>query len=267
MTEILLIGRGPWGEKYAKTLASISNVKFKIAGKDSWQKMLEEKPDGVIICTHPDSHVEIALTALAQDIPIMLEKPAALCSEDLKLLTHFNLPILVNYSMLFTKAFEMMKDFSLSHGIAELDVFLYNSGPFRSYSGLWDYGPHVLALVFSLFDRQPTYFKIKKYFTSSESTQQGVLYDLELFFKSNKADVLFGNGGIEKVHKYNIRSNGLNLSYDDLTRPNTHTPPLTNAIDVFLQAIDGKDDWRLGLDLSKKITNTLENCDKLLIIE
>ncbi len=112
MKKILLIGKGPWSKIYLKTLAEFPNLTVKNAGRD-WKEhvqcrcecMCEEcgclLPDGVIVCTPPDTHVEIASYFLARNIPCIIEKPLALSYEDAVKLKQFKTSVLVNNIHLF----------------------------------------------------------------------------------------------------------------------------------------------------------------------
>lgn len=61
-----------------------------------------------------------------------------------------------------------------------------------------------------------------------------------------------------------VRFSGISLEYNDDHRPSQHSLPLTNSIQTFLDGINGKQDNRLGLDLSFNIVKILERCDKML---
>lgn len=252
---ILLIGRGSWGQRYARTLLD-QPIRLEITGKN-WEKALEEKaPDGVIIATPPETHVEIARVALSLNIPVLIEKPIALTMVDLEKLSGYSVPILVNYSMLFTKTFEQLQFF---RGIHSIDVSLYNRGPIRSYSGLWDYGSHAIAFIQVIKKEYPHRIKIEEY-----PDDQGSLYRIELSYSNDKAVCVVGNAGLEKCNKYQVQCGGFSISYDDLLRPSDHTPPLTNVISVFLKIIAGEQDQRTGLSLSREVTSILETCEQLI---
>ncbi|HVI42665.1 MAG TPA: Gfo/Idh/MocA family oxidoreductase [Anaerovoracaceae bacterium] len=248
---LILIGSGAWGRNYISTLSNFDNISLQVANRDNWKGLIDQKPDGVLIATPPDSHIEIASYALSKDIPTMIEKPICFSSKELKKLSKFSVPILINYSMLFTQVFE-----ELIYGISrpKIEMRFYNSGPIRSYSSLWDYGSHVFALLFTLLDKF-------KFSIEQTETQPGqFLYHIV----SDEADCWFGNGSDVKVNNYQVEADGLFISYDDVSRPKDHKPPLTNALQVFLRCLEGEKDWRMGLDLSLKVTKALETCEKRL---
>src|SRR5580658_1853229 len=78
-TCVLCGGTGKWGQNYIKTLSSFENVKLIIANRNNWKILIDDNiPDFVIISTPPQSHIEIAIYALEQNIPVIIEKPLSL---------------------------------------------------------------------------------------------------------------------------------------------------------------------------------------------
>lgn len=257
MLNLLLIGNGKFAKNYISTLSHFSNVKLTIANKDNWGKLIDNKPDGVMVCTPPSSHIEIASYSLYKDIPTMIEKPLALSSKRIELLSHYTSPILVNYSSIFTQAFEKIKDFVDPSKISKISANFFNDGPPRDYSSLWDYGPHALAVVLALKNGPPN-IKIKK-----NNYGEGSQYYLKLLFEKAQADCIVGNIG-DRTRSWSVSSDGMTILYDDTKRPDYVLPPLSNALNIFINAIQGKDDFRLGLGLSMRITDVLERCDQEL---
>ena len=102
---LLLVGAGKWGMNYVSTLNSFPNIDLKIATRYNWKRLIDEHPDGVFICTHPSSHIEIANYALSRNIPTMIEKPLALSLNEANSLKGFSAPILVNNIHLFSETF------------------------------------------------------------------------------------------------------------------------------------------------------------------
>lgn len=257
LRNLALVGSGPWGQVYLKTLSEMG-VNVTIGGRQNWTQVIDHQPDGVIVCTPPETHVQIASYALSRGIPTMIEKPLSLSMENSIKLKQFDAPILVNHTAIFTDAFERIRKFTEDNPISGINVSLYNYGPFRIYSSLWDYGPHALAIVLELIHEMPKQVKVNAILAHEE--KKAILYDVKLEFSSNAAYCLVGNGGGGKRRTYSVKTDGITLMYDDMRRPESHTQPLNNAIKIFLNAMDGKDDWRLGLGLSLKVIKVLEMC-------
>jgi hypothetical protein len=83
---------------------------------------------------------------------------------------------------------------------------------------------------------------------------------------TNTTSVIGQETSLERKRKICLSFSGLDLVYDDFYRPSWHSPPLKNAIQAFIDGLDGREDERFGLDLSFKIIKILETCDKILNI-
>jgi predicted dehydrogenase len=253
MYNLLIIGAGIWGQKYIETITSkFSQVALNVANRENWKQLIDARPDGVIIATPPQSHIEIATHALSQDIPTIIEKPLSLSLDEARSLEKFTAPILVNHIHLFSDSYQKIKSMT-SGQIKNITTLGYNDGPVRNYSGLWDYAPHDLSMILDLAGCMPNKTNIKKIQISSEKS----LFNIIMNFDNFDTCSTVGNGGNQKRRYFCVSFNGLNISWEDSDRPPNHTPPLENMLKVFLNAIDGKKDSRLGLDLSFKILEIL----------
>lgn len=250
MKNIVLVGAGKWGQNYIKTLAGF-DVKLMVANRSNWKNLIDENPDGVIIATPPDSHIEIAKYSLSRDIPTMIEKPVCLSSQELEMLEEYNAAVLINHIHLFSQAFQNMK-----WVVGQIDKIFslgYGPGPIRDYSSLWDYGCHDIAMILYMAEDVPNAIKIEPI-----KTLTGELFNIQMFFDEFESESLVGNGGAHPIRKFKIHGDGLVYTYDDKLRPEYHSPPLANALDIFINAIGGQDDNRLGLDLAINVTKILE---------
>src|SRR5271157_4365663 len=121
---ILLVGTGHWGKVYMETFAKyFPREQLEIGTRQNWKSKIDERPDGVIVCTPPNSHVEIALHALQQDIPVMIEKPLALSLKDCERLQGFKACILVNHIHLFSQGYQHLKRILGSEEIDSIETF------------------------------------------------------------------------------------------------------------------------------------------------
>lgn len=260
MKRIAQIGKGPWGQVYLNTFKDFP-VDVKVCGRDGWQRLIDERPDGVVICTPPETHIEIASYAIDRNIPVMIEKPLSLSPLEAKQLSKATVPVVVNHTVLFTDALSTMRELISGGFISKLKINISNDGPIRSYSSLWDYGPHAVALALAFIGKMPNAVKNKRIYVREDNK---TIYAIRLIFDDVTALCYVGNGAHAKHCNYIVSVDGLNLSYDDLKRPPSHNKPVNNAIQVFLDAIDGKSDWRVGLDLAIKTVEILKLCDKLV---
>src|ERR1035437_729108 len=101
---IVMVGNGQWAQRYISTLSRFPNVNLQIANRDNWKSLiLKTLPEGVIVCTPPQSHIEIATYSLKLGIPTMIEKPLSLSLSEANALKQFCSPILVNHIHLFSQ--------------------------------------------------------------------------------------------------------------------------------------------------------------------
>lgn len=258
--KLLLIGNGQWGGKYVSTITHcFPNVDLQIGSRDTWQSLIDAKPDGVIVATPPSSHIEIAEYALQRDIPTMIEKPLALSHQEAATLQQYKVPILVNHIHLFATAYQHLREITNKRQISEIVSLGYNKGPVRDYSSLWDYGCHDVAMILDLMEITPEMVRVDEV-----KTKIGSLFNIKMKFEWFHSESLVGNGGEKPIRKLKIYCDGLRLVYDDKMCPGNHSSPLTNALKVFMEAIRGTNDPRLGLDLSLQVVKILEECQNQL---
>lgn len=256
---ILLVGNGKWGKNYISTLNNFPEVNLTIATRQNWKQLVDRNPNGVIIATPPDSHIEIASYALKKDIPIMIEKPLALSLDEVKKLEGFAAPILVNYIHLFSDAYQKIKEIVEPEKITSITSAGYNDGPIRNCSSLWDYGPHDIAMILNLTKKMPDNVCAFEFKNENKS-----IFTIQMNYKSFFTTSTVGNGANKPCRSLHVDFNGITVSYNDKERSPHHTPPLTNALTTFIKAISGMSDERLGLDLSIKVTKTLELCQQFI---
>ena len=257
MKIIVLIGSGKWGQKYISTIANIHNVKLFVANRSNWKMLIDEHPDGVIVCTPPESHVEIADYSLSRGIPTMIEKPLSLSLIEARQLNKYQIPVLVNHIHLFSQGYQNIKEIVKNKQISSIYSIGLGTNPIRDYSSLWDYGPHDLAMILDLLQKMPNDIKISKH-------QYFDMFHIELSFSNCKTYSTIGIQPIGKYRSLYVETDGICVSYDDTRRPDYHVSPLLNAINIFIQAMSGYVDDRLGLDLSMKILEVLEDCQNRL---
>lgn len=260
---LLLIGAGQWGKNYVSTIAKyFPDIELQIGNRDTWQHLIDAKPDGVIVATPPGSHIEIAERSLQSDIPTMIEKPLALSYQEACKLQQYKAPILVNHIHLFACPYQWLREMIVIDKcrLNKIVSLGFNKGPVREYSSLWDYGCHDLAMILDLIKEYPSQI------TATETqTETGSLFNIKLKFKDCETESLVGNGGQKSVRKLKINYNGVQLTYDDKLHPKTDLPPLVNAIRVLEQNIrEGIYDYRFGLDLSLQVVKILEECQNQL---
>jgi predicted dehydrogenase len=252
MTNLLLIGAGKWGQNYIQTLSTFPQVSLTIATRSNWQQLINQRPEGVIICTPPQSHVEIASYALERNIPTMIEKPLSLSLAEARQLQQYSAPILVNHIHLFADNYQLIKQQLNPATIQYIMTTGRSDNPPRDYSELWDYGPHDVAMILDLAQQMPI------------SIQCGQVnprfFHLILRYPTFTAFSAIGHIPNKKIRLV-MTSDGTLYDY----KGDNPTPPLTKALQVFLNAIQGQPDYRLGLDLSLQVLEVLEKCQEAMV--
>lgn len=250
---ILLTGVGKWGQNYIKTLANFPNVNLKLANRSNWKQLINDRPDKIIVATPPDSHIEIASYALERNIPTMIEKPLALSLSEIDILSKFDPKlILVNHIHLFSQSYQRVKALVQEQKIKSIISNGYNKGPFRNYSGLWDYGPHDVSMILDLANELP-----KSVIAVENKMESGSLFVIKMNFGNFSSFSIVGNGGEFSMRNLIVNFNDVSISDKDVKK-SCDEQPLELALKAFLA---GKYNIN-GLEFSKKVMMVLDACQK-----
>jgi predicted dehydrogenase len=254
---IVHIGTGPWGKNYLKTYEAFP-ISVDIATRDSWQSLIDGRPDGVVICTPPDTHIEIAQFALERGIPVLIEKPLALSLAQAKQLQGYTAPIVVDHLYLFSPTYQAFKRGTLGKRVRGITTVGTGTKNHEGYSVLWDYGPHDVAMVLDLMGRVP-----ERVFANEVVSSAGAAYAVELFFGETTARCHFGVA-TERVRTVTVECEGTEAVFTDT---GAEVPgPLHYAVEVFLGAIDGTPDPRVGLEPALDVVRVLEACERSCLL-
>lgn len=246
---IVHIGTGPWGQNYLKVYKAFT-VDVSVATRDSWRSLVDERPDGVVICTPPQTHIEIAQFALERNIPVMIEKPLALSAEEAEQLAKYAAPVLVDHLYLFTDGYQSLKRNIAGKQIRTIKTVGLGTRSHTGYSALWDYGSHDISMILDLMNRTPNIVS---------AIQIGSIFEIELHFSDTVTHSRFGISG-ERVRRVAVQCEGEEVIFEDI---GSEIPgPLHNAVAVFLETISGETDQRLGLGLALDVLKVLEACEK-----
>lgn len=277
MVRLGLIGTGRFAQNYIKTIAHFPDIELAAVCNTSgtflnykcfsnWQKLLDQKYDGIIIAANPKIHIPIIQAADTLDIPILIEKPLSLSLNDILTLRNTHIPILVDYIHLFAPAFVKLKKL-INSPIQNIYSYGINDGPIRNYSSLFDYAPHDLAMCLELS-------KYDLHITNTNKIQNnnGEIYDMQFISNDIDINISVGNGGTNKIRKLIVYcKNNDAIIYDD-TNINKlvfndepvsidPTPPLNNVIQEFIDVIQQKKDVYPKLDMSFKIADILHKVE------
>lgn len=166
-TKVGIVGFGYWGKNQARVFNELNslvgvfeenpkNVNTSSGYKffNSLEEMLESV-DGVVICTPANTHFEIAVKALNKGVDILVEKPIALNTKEVKKIIEIEKRnksiVMVGHQLHFHPAITKMKDIIKSGKIGKIK-WIYsnrlNLGKIRPYENvLWSFAPHDISLI------------------------------------------------------------------------------------------------------------------------
>lgn len=286
-----LIGVGTWGINYYNDLVRRSNVRLFSVRNDyskfksfeqsnnhvylkNWKELFKCELDGVVIATPPDLHHDMSVEFLKRYIPVLVEKPITMSIDELNSINECSkchkTPILVNNIHLFSGPFEEIRNKVLACDITKIESFGGNNGPFRSYSALWDYGPHDLSMCLSLFQRMPD-----KYEIDAIKNDIGHVYNMKLLFGNSTCNITVGNGFEVKNRRLTVVCTSDIYQYSYAPYPvfmkngvfinGNYSKPLIKVIDTFLECVQmRKTSWQFSFSLNYMVTHLLTEFHKII---
>jgi len=291
MIRLGLIGCGAWGYRYIPAALQTGFAKVTHASASwhrpdvpaslvrvpttEWRSLLQAPLDAFIVATPPDTHEEICTTLLEAGRPVMVEKPFALSVEAAERIAvaaaKSGVPLLVNHQHLFAPAFETLLDVVGDGRRWTLESIAGNDGPERSYSALWDYGPHDVAMAVATAHRRGASAQVRAAIRALDADS----YRLEMSLGDSarmsayvsrhltkKTRLLRGTSCCGRV-EYNEHAEHI-LTVDGKPRAVDPERPLQRAIRHFAEAVKtGKTDWRFGAELPLAVTRILEQADRM----
>lgn len=144
--KIGIVGRGPWGDVYAKNLQEL--------GVDFWQSgrvFFGMQADGVIVASEPHSHFDVAKAWIRKGVPVLIEKPVCMNTEDVRellcLAEDLGVSVLTGHTRLYSPAWGLFRWKAWDIGVRS--VWATAGGPCK-LPPWWDWGPHLAALCLDL---------------------------------------------------------------------------------------------------------------------
>lgn len=142
-----IIGRGPWGDVYAKTLRGMGIDHWQAGG--NWRDY--QKPDAVIVACAPEAHYSTAKELFTSGVPVLIEKPVCMTRKDAdRLLTYARFMggiAFVGHTRLYSMAWSTFKS-KAQEGKIE-SVYAVAGGKCK-IDPLLDWGPHLIAMCLDL---------------------------------------------------------------------------------------------------------------------
>jgi predicted dehydrogenase len=281
-----VVGRGPWGRNIEKALREDPRVDTVLVRGRGWQDLLESRLSGVAIACPPEHHVEVALPFLERGTPIFMEKPLSLSRATAEPLVEAaalrpSTPVLVDHVLLFSELYapirQRVQD-ALAHGgqISRLSMEWTGSRKREDVSPLWDMGSHVIALLLDLLGTSVSFV-----WDSFAPLADQVWFGAEGGPLMRPAGIHTGVTD-PRLRRLSLEilegRHSTGLVWDDTEKTVHEIPeweywrqtrlaeeralPLTCAVRVFLDAIQGKPDRRLGFDLGLTVVRRLEGLER-----
>ncbi|MDH3290815.1 MAG: Gfo/Idh/MocA family oxidoreductase [Gemmatimonadota bacterium] len=179
--KVTVLGAGNWGRNHVRTLAALpeaelvgicdpdASVRRAMAGSYPGAAVTAsvdealEPAEAVVVATPAASHAALALQAIERGIPVLVEKPFALSTEEANAVADAavskGVPVVVGHLLVFHPAVERLKAMIGAGELGEV-FYLYsqrvNLGQIRpDENALWSFGPHDISVALDLLGEQP----------------------------------------------------------------------------------------------------------------
>ena len=292
-----LIGAGRWGRVYIRTLGNLDGVRLaRVASSNAqtaglvdcpvtpdWREVAEDSGlDGVIIATPPALHAEMTRVAVAQGLPVLVEKPLTLDEGEARELDSFVHDaggfVLVDHVHLFHPAWRALKERLAGLGpICSIRTASGGPGPKRDdASVLWDWGSHDVAMCLDLMGNLPENAAARRL----EVRNGGEAVSLRLDFPGGvRADVEISNIMEQKTRLFSVETDRGTLIYDgkgpsplvlrldgqgDEAIEVAAVPALECAVGAFADAVQNKSADTASLRLGADTVTVLARCQRHL---
>jgi len=260
-----LIGKGAWGQNYARTIAATPGVALAWAASREWRGALDRGGiDGVIVATPPQVHAEIALAAIDAGIPVLVEKPFTLDVAQAEAVRDLALArrvvTMVGHTQLFQPAYRAMKRLLPEYGaVRAIRSKAGGPGPVRpEVPVLWDWGAHDVALCLDLLGEGP-----------SRASVSGETIELS-FSRSVEARLQLSNNLPEKVRQFEVVCESATLVFRDYVEnqlsvagravPVARELPLNVLVREFAEAISAAAFDPASVELGLGVVRVLAAC-------
>ena len=236
---IALIGIGYWGRNYYRILNSNDNINLssvvdpspsiKLGSEVQYYTNLDEflnsklTIDAAVVSTPTNTHYEITKKLLNNDIHVLVEKPLALKSSEVKELINLanekELVLLVDHTFLYNEAINFaiknIQDGEIG-SLLHINFERTNLGPIRNdVSCLWDLTAHDVSILNAITPQEPIEIK-----ASSFNTGQSEAFDMvniSLNYENNLFVTMFSSWlHPEKSRKIKIVGDKKMIVFDDL---------------------------------------------------
>jgi len=282
-----LIGVGPWGRNYIRTIAGLAELKLaRVASRNAQTQVLVPRGcaistdwrevaraadiDGIIVATPPSTHAEITLAAIEAGRPVLVEKPLTLgvASAESIVAAAAARPVLVmvNHVHLFHPAYRALKRAVAAHGpVRAIHARAGDRGPYRrDVPMLWDWGPHDVAMCIDLLGAQPEAVDAERLECRPVAGGMAECLRLSLRFAGGVTAQIQLSTLHERHRGFVVQLDSQILRYDGSPPAAPGDLPLTRAVLDFAAAVAAGSASLASAELGAAVVRTLARCEARL---
>jgi len=176
--------------------------------------------DGIVLALPPDCQAEIASDIIEAGLPLFMEKPLALSNDAVQRLIQaadtFGFVGLVDHLHLFSPEFrELVRQVRDRGDVCAITAISGNRGPGRdSWSVLWDWAPHDVAMVLTVMETVPVSVSAAIVERAADGAQALENVSLKLEFADGTvANITTGNAFDRRCREFVVCIGDTTLTY------------------------------------------------------
>jgi predicted dehydrogenase len=285
-----LIGAGPWGRNYIRTIAGLAGTQLaRVASRNpqtrslvppgcevsaDWREVAcATDVDAVVVAAPPAVHAPIVLAAIEAGRPVLVEKPLAIDVASAERLVEcaarHRVLVMVDHVHLFHPAYRALRRSVSEHGpVRAIRAEAGDRGPYRSdVPVLWDWGPHDVAMCIDLLGAEPEAVDAERLERRPVGGANAERIRLVLRFQRNVAATILLSTLDEPHRRFEVRLDAQVLRYDGSAPATPGQLPLTRAVLEFAQAVEAGSASLESVRLGAAVVRTLARCDERLAAE
>lgn len=281
-----LVGAGPWGRNYIRTIAGLAAVRLaRVASRNRETPSLVPRGcvvspdwrdvacapdlDAIVVAAPPARHAEIALAAIGNGRPVLVEKPLTLdvasAERILALATERRVLVMVDHVHLFHPGYRALKHEARHARVRGIRAQAGDRGPYRPDVGvLWDWGPHDVAMCIDLLGMEPETADAECLERRRVGSATAERLRLALGFAQGVNATIELSTLDGRHRRFEVQLDSATLHYDGDAPVPPADLPLTRAVAEFAQAVQAGAAPLESVQLGVAVVRTLARCDARL---
>lgn len=279
-----LVGAGPWGRNYIRTIAGLPALTLaRVASRNSqtkhlvppgctvsadWREVVGAADvDAVIVATPPATHAGIVLAAIDAGRPVLVEKPMTLdigsAGQIVAAAERSAILVMVDHVHLFHPAFRELKHVVAEQGpVRAIRARAGGHGPYRPDLGvLWDWGPHDVAMCMDLLGAEPVAVNAQMLERRRMGDAFGERLQMMLRFPGEVSAEIRLSTLDDRHRSFEVELDSRVLRYDASPPAAPEDLPLARALAEFAQAIRAGATTPKSVELGAAVVRTLAHCE------